>query len=44
MHGTVRAATLADRIGSASATRDLFLILGASFGVGLLAQLEIRLP
>ena len=44
MHGTVRAATLADRIGSASATRDLFLLLGASFGVGLLAQLEIRLP
>ena len=44
MQGTSRATTLADRLGTASASRDLFLILGASFGLGLLAQLEIRLP
>ena len=35
---------LADQFGSVSATRDCVWVLGASFAVGLMAQLEIRLP
>jgi len=42
MHSRVN--TLADRVGSAGATRDLVWVLGSSFAVGMLAQLEIRLP
>lgn len=39
-----RVSTLADRVGTSSATHDLVWVLGASFAVGLLAQVEIRLP
>jgi len=44
MQATGRVETLADRLGAATWSRDLFLILGTSFAVGLLAQVEVRLP
>lgn len=44
MQMTGRVETLADRLGASTWSRDLFLVLGTSFAVGLLAQVEIRLP
>jgi len=39
-----RTATLADRIGGSSWARDAVLVVGSSLIVGLMAQVEIRLP
>jgi biotin transport system substrate-specific component len=44
MQTTARVQTLADRLGEATWSRDLWWILGTSFAVGLLAQVEVRLP
>jgi biotin transport system substrate-specific component len=44
MFAAGQSATLADRLGASSRFRDAILILASSCAIGLLAQVEIRLP